>query len=337
MAGKSKKPKAKSKSKKKTKAAPKPQPDHFASKAVVEHADIRIGTLAGKGAHTPEYISKIIHHGFESFQINFWADLPKGLPMKKLGKQVREVLDAHAQETGHKAVISSLGMFGNPITTRAHAKNFGRCIEACKHFDCDIVAGFAGADSSKNVDANMADFKRVWSPLAKLAKDCGVRIAFENCDMGGNWASPNFNIAHSPTAWAMMFDALGDPGHVGLEWEPCHQLVSLADPIAQLRQWVDKVIHVHGKDATVAWDVIKRAGIRGGQQYVWHRHPGFGDSNWTDIISILRMARYQGTIDIEGWHDPVYRANLEITGQVHALNYLKHCRGGDYVPDVTVG
>nr|NIP84750.1 sugar phosphate isomerase/epimerase [Planctomycetales bacterium] len=29
----------------------------------------------------------------------------------------------------------------------------------------------------------------------------------------------------------------------------------------------------------------------------------------------------------------VYRDDLEMTGQVHALHYLKQCRGGDYVPN----
>ena len=53
--------------------------------------------------------------------------------------------------------------------------------------------------------------------------------------------------------------------------------------------------------------------------------------NWTDIISELRLAGWSGSIDIEGWHDPVYRDQLEMTGQVHALNYLKHSRGGSFV------
>ena len=64
------------------------------------------------------------------------------------------------------------------------------------------------------------------------------------------------------------------------------------------------------------------------------RTPGFGDSNWTDIISELHLAGWSGSIDIEGLHDPVYRDALEMTGQVHGLNYLKNCRGGDFV-DVT--
>lgn len=60
---------------------------------------------------------------------------------------------------------------------------------------------------------------------------------------------------------------------------------------------------------------------------------GFGDTNWTDVITILRQHKWQGAIDIEGWHDPVYRGDLEMTGQVHGLNYLKRCRGGDFVPN----
>lgn len=131
-----------------------------------------------------------------------------------------------------------------------------------------------------------------------------------------------------------MFEAIDSPA-LGLQWEPCHQMVSLIDPIPQLRQWAaaGKIFNVHGKDATVAWDVVRTYGIRGGRTYVWHRTPGFGDSNWTDIISILRMNGYRGSIDIEGWHDPVYAQELEMTGQVHALNYLKNCRGGAFVPN----
>jgi sugar phosphate isomerase/epimerase len=58
------------------------------------------------------------------------------------------------------------------------------------------------------------------------------------------------------------------------------------------------------------------------------RTPGFGDTDWTRVISELRLAGYSGTIDIEGWHDPVYRDALEMTGQVRALDYLKQSRGG---------
>jgi sugar phosphate isomerase/epimerase len=70
-----------------------------------------------------------------------------------------------------------------------------------------------------------------------------------------------------------------------------------------------------------------------GKKLVFMRTPGFGDSNWTDIISELRLAGWPGSIDIEGWHDPVYCDELELTGQIGAFNSLKTCRGGRYVPD----
>ena len=110
-----------------------------------------------------------------------------------------------------------------------------------------------------------------------------------------------------------------------------HQLVYLIDPLPQIRKWAHKFFHVHGKDATVRWDVIKEHGIFGKEKFVFMRTPGFGDSNWTSIISELRLAGWTGSIDIEGWHDPVYRDALEMTGQIRALDHLKQCRGGDYV------
>lgn len=295
-----------------------------------DHRDIRIGTLAGKGDRTAEYIASILPHGFESFQINFWQKLPKGKTLKTIAAEVRNVLDQHAQETGHRAIVSSLGMFGNPLEDKTCAAAWGKCIDACEAFGCDIVAGFAGALEDRPVDQSMKTYKKVFGSLAKRAAGKGVRLAFENCDMGGTWEKPRFNIAHAPTAWEMMFDIL-PADNVGLEWEPCHQMNSLIDPLPQLRQWIDKVFHVHGKDATVNWDAVRRQGIRGGTHLVQHRTPGFGDTNWTDVISILRQNRFVGAIDIEGWHDPVYRDDLEMTGQVHGLRYLQQCRGGGFV------
>jgi hypothetical protein len=71
------------------------------------------------------------------------------------------------------------------------------------------------------------------------------------------------------------------------------------------------------------------------ERFVFHRTPGFGDSTGTDVISVLRQGGFTGAIDIEGWHDPVCRDELEMTGQIYGLNYLKQCRGGAFVPDPT--
>ena len=290
---------------------------------------IRIGTLVNGGAGTKDYIRQILPHGFESFSITFWQTLGD-TDLKHLADEVKEAL------AGTGVVISTLGIFGNPLmdadTDKKTREGWSKLIDACPMFGCDIVSGFAGRVTNKPIDESMNRYKEVFEPLGKQAKDKGVRLAFENCDMGSTWQTGEWNIAQYPAAWELMFNAL-PMDNIGLEWEPCHQMVKLIDPMPQLRKWVKKIFHVHGKDATVKWDVIREYGVTGPKQWAFHRTPGFGDSNWTDIISELRQNGYKGSIDIEGWHDPVYREELEMMGQVRGLNYLKQCRGGMFVPN----
>ena len=297
------------------------------------HNDIRIGTLAGKGEKTAEYIQAILPLGFESFQINFWQELG-GVDLKKLAVRTKRVLE------GSDAVISALGIYGNPLDP-AHPKQaealkgWKQCIDNAGRFGCDLVCGFTGRIIDQPIPESMKAFKKVFGELSRRAADKGVRLAFENCDMGGNWQRGGFNIAHGPDAWEMMFHEV-PAANIGLEWEPCHQMVKLIEPLPQLRKWSKRIFHLHGKDATIYWDVIRERGIGGALPTVHHRTPGFGDTNWSDVISELRRFGFKGAIDIEGWHDPVYRDDLEMTGQVHGLNYLKRCRGGEFVPNPKV-
>jgi sugar phosphate isomerase/epimerase len=284
--------------------------------------------LVNGGENTVDYLKQILPHGFESISITFWQKVD--VDIVKFAAETRKVVE----DAG--AVISSVSCFGNPLERReiddVTRKGWETLIDNAHLFGCDIVTGFAGRLIDVPIDQQMDRYAEVWGPLAKRAADKGVRIAFENCDMGGTWQKGDWNIAMTPIAWEMMFNAIPSD-NVGLQWEPCHQMVKLIDPIPQLRKYVKKVFALHGKDATVNWDVIRETGIIGPNQFAFHRTPGFGDSNWTDIITILRMAGFKGSIDIEGWHDPVYRGELEMMGQVHGLNYLKACRGGSFVPN----
>lgn len=289
---------------------------------------IRIGTLVN-GVDAVRVIPQLLSYGFESFSITFWQTTG-GTNLEDMAKRIRDTL------AGHDVIISCLSIFGNPLT--GHGANadtlasWERLIDNAHFFGTDLVTGFTGRIVDRPIDESIPRFKEVFGELAKRAEDRGVRLAFENCTMGGDWQKGDWNIAHNPAAWEMMFDAL-PMENLGLEWEPCHQMVQLIDPIPQLRKWANKIFHVHGKDATIAWDIIREYGIGGPKRFAWHRTPGFGDSNWTDIISILKQSGYKGTIDIEGYHDPVYCGELEMTGQVRALQYLKQCRGGDFIPN----
>lgn len=230
-------------------------------------------------------------------------------------------------------MISSLGVFGNPLESDKKAKEslhaWEQCIAHAPLFGTDIVAGFAGRLRNLPIPDSIPRFKEVFGALTEQAEDKGVRLAMENCSMSGTWQTGDWNIAHSPAAWELMFDAV-PASNLGLEWEPCHQLLLLIDPLAQLREWHEKIFHVHGKDARLHWDVIRREGISSPTPYALHCNPGVGDTNWTDVIGELRRLGYTGCIDIEGWHDPVFREAYEMTGQQHALRYLKECRGGAF-------
>jgi len=293
--------------------------------------DIRIGTMVRANLDDPAaYIRQILPLGFESIQPFFWQTLGR-TDLPRLADQISEAIgDADV-------TVSSIGVFGNPLENgdidRGVLAAWETVIDHAHLFGTSTVSGFTGRIRGKPLTDSLPRFREVWGPLAKRAADKGVRIAFENCAMDGNWASGDWNIAHNPDAWELMFNDLPDD-NLGLEWEPCHQLVYLIDPIPQIRKWAPRIFHVHGKDASVRWDVIREHGVFGRLPFVQMRTPGFGDSDWTRVISELRFAGYRGAIDIEGWHDPVYRGDLEITGQVRALEYLQQCRGGAaYLPN----
>jgi sugar phosphate isomerase/epimerase len=303
---------------------------------------IRIGTLVKGSPSTTEvadYVRKIVPYGFESVQVVFSRSL-FDCDLERLAGDVRDVLG------GSGAIVSAVGIYGNTLENDdegvATRCGMEMLIDAAHLFGTNTVCGFTGrlrgGVAIDHADS-MGRFREVFGPMAARASDKGVRIGFENCPMGGNWHSGDWNMAHNPAAWELLFNEVPSDA-LGLEWEPCHQMCQLIDPMPQLRKWVPKIFHVHGKDATVRQDLLREVGAYGRDWFAWHRHPGFGDSNWTDVISDLRLGGYTGSIDVEGWHDPVYKDDLEMTGQVGALNHLKRCRGGDadgrFVPNPRV-
>ncbi len=290
--------------------------------------NIRIGTMID-GHRAVHLINELGQHGFESYALGFNHSILE----QDIAEEAKKILDVAAK---YNAEISCISVYGNPLGYDEESQKtkevWELLIKSTKYFNTDLVTGFTGRLPG-SIDKSIPRYKEIFSDLSKLAEDNGVKLAFENCSMGGDWNDGAFNIAHGPDAWELMFDAL-PADNIGLEWEPCHQMVNLIDPIPQLREWAakGKIFHLHGKDATIAWDIVKKHGIQGPHAFAWHRTPGFGDSNWADIITILRQNNYQGNIDIEGFHDPVYNGDYEVSAQVVALNYLKTCRGGELDP-----
>lgn len=291
--------------------------------------NILIGTMVRADQNAAGCIKEIMPYGFECFSLTYSAGHFNGKAPEVLADEIMPLL----QEKGIK--LSTLSLYGNPLQETEEGllarRSILHAIDCAHLFGTDLVTGFTGAVNGVPLPESLPKYKEVWEPIADYAGEKGIRLAFENCSMGGSWWRVNYNIAVNPDAWELMFEAL-PMENIGLEWEPCHQMVQLIDPIPQIAQWGKRFFHLHGKDATIRKDLIARHGLNQSCMTVFQRTPSFGDANWKEIISELRKVSYEGTIDIEGWHDPVYRGELEMTGQVAALKYLKECRGGDFVP-----
>ncbi len=278
--------------------------------------DILIGTVIDADAAITA-IPKLNAVGFESYELDFNGTNPAEFDFESYAKQVNAVLD------GRK--IAAIGYYKNPLMNENERKNIEILIKNAHLLGCNVIGTFAGGNPEKSVPETIPEFKAAWEPLARLAEENGVKIGFEACGCG--WDKGCRNIGFCSDAWELMFEAVPSEA-LGLEWEPSHALTSLADPIIQLRKWAKKVVHIHGKDATIAWDVIKAHGIDSPERYDWDRTPGFGDTNWADVFTILLQNGFEGSCDIEGYHDPVHYDDMEWSAQLTALDYLKRCRGG---------
>ena len=285
---------------------------------------IKIGTCI-PGQQAEQWLPGMKDKGFECFAINFHMTYG-GVDLKELAPKVLSMLE------GTGTYVSTVGYYCNALQNESQLHDLEYAIDNAHLFGAKTVATFAGALEGQPVDAAIPRFKEVFSELAKRAEDRGVKLAIENCPMSGDWRHPTCNIGFNPDAWELMFDAVPSDA-LGLEWEPAHQLIQLIDPIPQLRVWAKKIVHLHGKDTSVDWDAVRRRGIYAAKDFAPERTPGFGDTNWRDVFSILHENGYEGDVCIEGYHDPVYSGQWEMTSQLHALKYLKFCCGGDFVPN----
>jgi sugar phosphate isomerase/epimerase len=286
----------------------------------------RIGTLVQGDEDPAKAIADLAPRGFESFSISWWqtignADLPR------LAEAVRSAIE------GSGTVLSCLSLYGNPLASDEAAgetrRSFEALIDAAPSFGASTVSGFAGRVPGTSVADSIDPWKGLFSGWLEKAAARGLTIGLENCRMGDTWKTGKWNIAINPEAWELMFEAIPDRA-LGLEWEPCHPLLSLADPLECLASWAGRVVHVHGKDANVDWSVVRSCGVHGKRKFATQRTAGFGDTDWTEVFRILRGSGYAGTVDIEGGQDPVYREDREIEGQVLGMEYLKACREKAY-------
>jgi sugar phosphate isomerase/epimerase len=280
---------------------------------------MRIGYLC---RYSEEEIEFAKSAGFGSIQLLIWP----GDPLDPTVTDEADILKAKEQYEAAGIEVSALGCYRNVLDPdEAEAKKnqdyFRLLFDVADKMDVDCIGTFAGRNPELDIPDNIPLFKQVWTPLAAEAEARGLKIGFENCPMFHYFPFRGVNIAYTPRAWEPMFEAVPSPA-LGLEYDPSHLVCLLMDYLQVIYDWADRIHHVHAKDAEVIWRSVRKYGILE-PGAVRHRTPGMGIVKWSEVISALVEVGYDGNLDIEGRHDPVYRGSRENEGLVISLEHLQ--------------
>jgi sugar phosphate isomerase/epimerase len=222
-----------------------------------------------------------------------------------------------AAQERHGVTISSLGYYPNPLAADAvEAKvaiaHLERVVEASAALGIGMVTSFIGRDPHASVDENWPRMLDTWGPLVDRASGLGVRIGIENCPMlftADEWPGGK-NLATSPAIWRRLFNDLGRP-NIGLNYDPSHMIWQQMDYLRPIREFADRIFHVHAKDARIDRSALDEHGVLSYPK-LWHtpKLPGLGDVRWGAFFAALGDIGYQGHVAVEV-EDRAFEASLE--------------------------
>ncbi len=223
---------------------------------------------------------------------------------------VRKVRDG-LEKRGLK--ITSLGHYTNTTDPAArnkvqiHAK---KCIDAAAKLGVPTVCMLAGmpVKGLSKIETIRKVVPKVFKPILTHARKRGINIALENyfatCLQGID-------------TFECMFETIPDD-NFGLNYDPSHLVHQQCDHLLPVSMFADRIFHTHAKDTLV--DKAKRAkvGIYGAG---WWRYviPGFGNIDWGEYVSHLRMIGYDGVLSIE--HEDSAQTREE--GFIRGARYLE--------------
>ena len=227
-------------------------------------------------------------------------------------KGIRQMLD------GYGLTISSLGYYPNPLHPEAEHRetvigHLKKVIEAAEMLEVPIVGTFIGKDKNKTVPQNLEDYARIWPPIVRFAREHGIKIAIENCPMifsYDEWPGGN-NLASSPAIWRKMWEIIPDD-NFGLNLDPSHLILQMIDYKRVVREFADKIFHVHAKDLHIDWEGVYNNGVLSqGMGWQIPRLPGLGDMDWGKFFAALTAVGYDYVVSIEH-EDRAFEGNEEL-------------------------
>ena len=226
--------------------------------------------------------------------------------------------------------ISALGYYPNPLSAdlaeaKVYTEHLKRVIKAASLLGLGVVNTFVGRDHTKSIDDNWPRFLKTWGPLLKFAADHNIKIGIENCPMSfskDEWPGGK-NLAVSPAVWRRMYQDLPD-ANFGLNFDPSHFILQHMDYLAPLREFKDRLFHIHAKDVRIDIERRNQVGVFA-HPNLFHtpKLPGMGDVDWGKFFSVLTEV-YSGPVCVEV-EDRAFEGSLEARENSlrQSRNYLR--------------
>ncbi len=214
--------------------------------------------------------------------------------------KIRELSATHGVE------ISGLGYYPNPLApdleeAELAVAHIRRVIAATSALGLNQMNTFVGRDWTQSIDANWTRFCDTWKPLVRFAEDHGVGIGIENCPMlftNDEWPGGK-NLATSPTIWRRMYEEIPSD-HFGLNYDPSHMIWQQMDYLKPMRDFADRLFHIHAKDVRLDRHILDEVGILATpNEYHTPKLPGMGDVDWGNFFSTLGDTGYSGPVCVE--------------------------------------
>jgi sugar phosphate isomerase/epimerase len=222
----------------------------------------------------------------------------------------------------HNIEITALAYYGMAFNAPAPAEvtnAYTRVFEAADALGVHTISSMSGFDATLDWDGNVQLFADRFGPVAEAAERFAVRVAFEN--WMGYWGSLPFkpmNMGGAPNTWDAWLKAVPSKA-IGLEFDPSHLYWQGIDHMRALREYGDRVYHVHAKDTEMLPEKRYRGGVNG--DYFRFRIPGYGEIDWAQFISGLDEIGYTGGVAIEH-EDPIYSGERFDEGLVRGWQVL---------------
>ncbi|MDP6038017.1 MAG: sugar phosphate isomerase/epimerase [Candidatus Latescibacteria bacterium] len=180
-------------------------------------------------------------------------------------------------------------------------------------------------------DETFEVFKKVYPGIMKEAEKHNVNLAIEP------WPGPPPvypNLGCTPETLRAIFDAVPSP-NLGICYDPSHFARIGVDYKRLLREFGDRVRHVHAKDTELLEDGLYEFGSLGqtfGRRYShgegWWRYciPGWGVVDWQWVVARLEEVGYDGPLSIE-LEDHRFGGDKNAAGILAAKTYLESVLG----------